>query len=152
MTKAEIVAKISEKLGIEKTEVQNVVEHFMEEIKDSLEKGAAEIDGADFAVALTDFGFRCHFFDDFVGVNAAVTLFPRVAVEAAEHAVVGAEGDVQIGERVGICGMGELLPPDVLPLRTGNRYAAPYRHQRLSFRKGFRRRLAWCPNKLLFHN
>ena len=30
MTKAEIVAKISEKLGIEKTEVQNVVEHFME--------------------------------------------------------------------------------------------------------------------------
>ena len=29
MTKAEIVAKISEKLGIEKTEVQNVVEHFM---------------------------------------------------------------------------------------------------------------------------
>ena len=39
MTKAEIVAKISEKLGIEKTEVQNVVEHFMEGIKDSLEKG-----------------------------------------------------------------------------------------------------------------
>ena len=39
MTKAEIVAKISEKLGIEKTEVQNVVEHFMEEIKSSLEKG-----------------------------------------------------------------------------------------------------------------
>jgi len=38
MTKAEIVAKISEKLGIEKTEVQNVVEHFMEGIKDSLEK------------------------------------------------------------------------------------------------------------------
>ncbi|EGD33512.1 MULTISPECIES: HU family DNA-binding protein [unclassified Capnocytophaga] len=39
MTKAEIVAKISEKLGIEKTEVQNTVEHFMEEIKASLEKG-----------------------------------------------------------------------------------------------------------------
>ena len=114
-------------------------------------RAATEIDGADFAVALTDFGFRRHFFDNFVGVNAAVTLFPRVAVEAAEHAVVGAEGDVQIGERVGIGGMGELLPPDVLPLRTGNRYAAPYRHQRLPFGKGFRRGLARCPNDLLFH-
>ena len=115
-------------------------------------RAAAEIDGADFAVALTDFGFRRHFFDDFVGVNAAVTLFPRVAVEAAEHAVVGAEGDVQIGERVGIGGMGELLPPNILPLRTGNRYAAPYRHQRLPFGKGFGRGLARCPNKLLFHS
>ena len=39
MTKAEIVAKISEKLGVDKTEVQNIVEHFMEGIKDSLESG-----------------------------------------------------------------------------------------------------------------
>ena len=39
MTKAEIVAKISEKLGVEKTEVQNIVEHFMDGIKESLESG-----------------------------------------------------------------------------------------------------------------
>ena len=39
MTKAEIVSKISEKLGIEKTEVQNIVEHFMDGIKESLESG-----------------------------------------------------------------------------------------------------------------
>ena len=39
MTKAEIVAKISEKLGVEKTEVQNIVEHFMDVIKESLESG-----------------------------------------------------------------------------------------------------------------
>ena len=39
MTKAEIVAKISEKLGVDKTEVQNIVEHFMDGIKDSLESG-----------------------------------------------------------------------------------------------------------------
>lgn len=39
MTKAEIVAKISDKLGIDKADVQATVEHFMEEIKASLEKG-----------------------------------------------------------------------------------------------------------------
>lgn len=39
MTKAEIVAKISDKLGIDKTDVQATVENFMEEIKASLEKG-----------------------------------------------------------------------------------------------------------------
>lgn len=39
MTKAEIVAKISDKLGIDKTDVQATVENFMEEIKSTLEKG-----------------------------------------------------------------------------------------------------------------
>lgn len=39
MTKAEIVSKISDKLGIDKADVQATVERFMEEIKTSLEKG-----------------------------------------------------------------------------------------------------------------
>lgn len=39
MTKAEIVTKISEKLGIEKGDVQATVETFMEEVKTSLEGG-----------------------------------------------------------------------------------------------------------------
>jgi len=39
MTKAEIVSKISEKLGIEKGDVQATVESFMEEVKSSLEGG-----------------------------------------------------------------------------------------------------------------
>ena len=39
MTKAEIVAKISDKLGMEKAEVQATVESFMEEVKSSLEGG-----------------------------------------------------------------------------------------------------------------
>lgn len=39
MTKADIVAKISEKLGIEKNDVQSTVESFMEEVKGSLEEG-----------------------------------------------------------------------------------------------------------------
>lgn len=39
MTKAEIVAKISENLGIEKNEVLATVEHFMQEVKESLEGG-----------------------------------------------------------------------------------------------------------------
>ena len=39
MTKAEIVSKISEKLGIEKGDVQATVESFMEEVKASLEGG-----------------------------------------------------------------------------------------------------------------
>ncbi|MBJ2174751.1 UNVERIFIED_CONTAM: hypothetical protein GTU68_053323 [Idotea baltica] len=37
MTKAEIVASISEKSGIEKVDVLRVVEDFMKEVKDSLE-------------------------------------------------------------------------------------------------------------------
>ncbi|RPD97772.1 integration host factor subunit beta [Aureibaculum marinum] len=37
MTKAEIVANISEKSGIEKVDVLRVVEDFMKEVKDSLE-------------------------------------------------------------------------------------------------------------------
>uniref|UniRef100_UPI00404ADB6D HU family DNA-binding protein n=1 Tax=Flavobacterium sp. TaxID=239 RepID=UPI00404ADB6D len=39
MTKADIVAKISEKLGLEKGDVQATVESFMEEVKNSLESG-----------------------------------------------------------------------------------------------------------------
>jgi DNA-binding protein HU-beta len=39
MTKADIVAKISEKLGMEKTDVQATVETFMTEVKNSLESG-----------------------------------------------------------------------------------------------------------------
>ena len=39
MTKAEIVSKISDKLGIEKRDVQATVESFMEEVKISLEGG-----------------------------------------------------------------------------------------------------------------
>lgn len=39
MTKAEIVSSISEKLGMEKNDVQAMVETFMTEVKDSLESG-----------------------------------------------------------------------------------------------------------------
>jgi len=39
MTKADIVANISEKLGLDKGDVQSAVENFMSEIKGSLEKG-----------------------------------------------------------------------------------------------------------------
>ena len=39
MTKADIVAKISERLGLEKGDVQATVETFMEEVKNSLETG-----------------------------------------------------------------------------------------------------------------
>jgi len=39
MTKADIVTKISEKLGIEKGDIQATVEAFMEEVKSSLESG-----------------------------------------------------------------------------------------------------------------
>jgi len=39
MTKAEIVADISNKTGIEKITVQHTVEAFMEAVKDSMKKG-----------------------------------------------------------------------------------------------------------------
>ena len=39
MTKAEIVSKISEKLVLDKTEVQQTVENFMQEVINSLERG-----------------------------------------------------------------------------------------------------------------
>ena len=39
MTKADIVANISEKLGMEKGDVQATIETFMEEVKSSLESG-----------------------------------------------------------------------------------------------------------------
>jgi DNA-binding protein HU-beta len=39
MTKADIVANISEKLGMEKGDVQATVESFMDEVKQALESG-----------------------------------------------------------------------------------------------------------------
>lgn len=39
MTKAEIVSKISDKLGLDKNDVQATVESFMQEVKASLEEG-----------------------------------------------------------------------------------------------------------------
>ncbi len=39
MTKADIVSRISEKLGMEKGDVQATVESFMDEVKNSLENG-----------------------------------------------------------------------------------------------------------------
>ncbi len=39
MTKADIVANIATKLGMEKTDVQAAVESFMDEVKESLESG-----------------------------------------------------------------------------------------------------------------
>ncbi len=39
MTKADLVSKISDKLGIEKGDVQATIETFMEEVKTSLEGG-----------------------------------------------------------------------------------------------------------------
>ena len=39
MTKADIVTKISDRLGVEKIETQAVVEQFMKEVKNSLESG-----------------------------------------------------------------------------------------------------------------
>jgi DNA-binding protein HU-beta len=39
MTKADLVAKISDKLGMEKGDVQATVESFMDEVKASLESG-----------------------------------------------------------------------------------------------------------------
>ena len=39
MTKADIVTNISDKLGIDKTDIQSTIEKFMIEVKGSLEKG-----------------------------------------------------------------------------------------------------------------
>lgn len=39
MTKADIVTNISDKLGVDKLDVQSTIESFMTEVKDSLEKG-----------------------------------------------------------------------------------------------------------------
>ena len=39
MTKADIVSNISDKLGVDRTDVQATVEKFMKEVKISLEKG-----------------------------------------------------------------------------------------------------------------
>ena len=39
MTKADLVTKISDKLGMEKNEVQATIESFMDEVKSSLESG-----------------------------------------------------------------------------------------------------------------
>ena len=45
---------------------------------------APEINSSDFALACTDFGFSGHFFDNFVGVHAALAVLPRITVEAAK--------------------------------------------------------------------
>ncbi|MFD2698368.1 HU family DNA-binding protein [Mesonia sediminis] len=39
MTKADLVANISDKLGMEKADVQATIETFMQEVKESLENG-----------------------------------------------------------------------------------------------------------------
>ena len=39
MTKADIVTNISDKLGVDKLDVQATIESFMTEVKNSLEKG-----------------------------------------------------------------------------------------------------------------
>jgi DNA-binding protein HU-beta len=39
MTKADIVTNISDKLGVDKLDVQSTIESFMTEVKNSLEKG-----------------------------------------------------------------------------------------------------------------
>ncbi|MBN09083.1 MAG: integration host factor subunit beta [Flavobacteriaceae bacterium] len=39
MTKADIVSNISDQLGIDKADVQSTIEKFMNEVKNSLEKG-----------------------------------------------------------------------------------------------------------------
>lgn len=39
MTKSDLVTNISERLGLEKNEVQATIESFMDEVKTSLEKG-----------------------------------------------------------------------------------------------------------------
>ena len=39
MTKADIVSNVSDKLGIDKNDVQSTIESFMYEVKNSLEKG-----------------------------------------------------------------------------------------------------------------
>jgi len=41
MTKADIVTKISDRLGLDKPETQAVVEQFMREVKNALESGEA---------------------------------------------------------------------------------------------------------------
>ena len=41
MTKADIVTKISDRLGVDKPETQAVVEQFMQEVKNALESGEA---------------------------------------------------------------------------------------------------------------
>ncbi len=38
MTKAEIVSEIAKKTGVEKTQIQTIVEAFMDEVKGSLER------------------------------------------------------------------------------------------------------------------
>ena len=38
MTKADIVSEIAKKTGVEKTQIQTIVEAFMEEVKESLSK------------------------------------------------------------------------------------------------------------------
>ena len=39
MTKAEIVTNISDKLGVEKSDTQEILNHFMKEVRGALESG-----------------------------------------------------------------------------------------------------------------
>ena len=89
---------------------------------------APEINSSDFALACTNFGFSGHFFDNFVGVHAALAILPRITVEAAEHAMVGAKWNMQISKRIHIGGMGKLFLPNVLPLGTRHWNTAPNGH------------------------
>ena len=73
MTKAEIVAEIASKTGIEKGAVQNVVENFMEVVKSSMAKGEN--------VYLRGFGFgsfiikvRAEKTGRNIGKNVAITI------------------------------------------------------------------------------
>ena len=90
-------------------------------------------------------GFAGHLFDNFIGINRAVAVFPSIAVETAEHAVVGAKGDVQIGQRVFVDRLRQILLPDLLPLRLGQRHPAPNRHQRLTLGKSVGRGFGVAP-------
>ena len=53
MTKADIVSKISDKSGIEKTDVLATVEAFMTEVKDALEKNGGWLSKAAKALSCT---------------------------------------------------------------------------------------------------
>ena len=114
-------------------------------------RAAAEIHRADFAADAALLGFAGHFFDNFININRAVAVFPGIAVEAAEHAVVGAKRDVQIGQRVFVDRLRQILLPDLLPLRLGQRHPAPNRHQRLTLGKSVGRGFGVAPADGLDH-
>ena len=79
-------------------------------------KSAVGVPPPDFAISLADFGFLRQLGDDFIGIGTAVIVFPGVAVETAENAMVGAERDVQVGQGIFPQNRLRLLPPKPLPL------------------------------------